>query len=116
MKKLFLLLIINLLLFSCARVGNPNGGKRDSLAPKFLSSNIDTTRVNVSRNLKELGQLERAKKLVNESLEIFKSNRKFNQGDYADALRLLGDIYEAEGKINKAIAFNIKIMMSENVT
>ena len=56
-----------------------------------------------SRNLKELGQLERAKKLVNESLEIFKSNRKFNQGDYADALRLLGDIYEAEGKINKAI-------------
>ena len=54
MKKLFLLLIINLLLFSCARVGNPNGGKRDSLAPKFLSSNIDTTRVNVSRNLKEL--------------------------------------------------------------
>lgn len=54
MKKLFFLLIINLLLFSCARVGNPNGGAKDSLAPKFLRSNIDTTRVNVSRNLKEL--------------------------------------------------------------
>ena len=54
MKKLFFLFLLNLLLFSCARVGNPNGGAKDSLAPKFLRSNIDTTRVNVSRNLKEL--------------------------------------------------------------
>lgn len=54
MKKLFFLLLLNLLLFSCARVGNPNGGAKDSLAPKFLRSNIDTTRVNVSQNLKEL--------------------------------------------------------------
>lgn len=59
MKKLFFLLLLNLLLFSCARVGNPNGGAKDSLAPKFLRSNIDTTRVNVSRNLKEL-QIGRA--------------------------------------------------------
>ena len=54
MKKIFFLFIINLLLFSCARVGSPNGGKKDSLAPKFLGANIDTTRINVSRNLKEL--------------------------------------------------------------
>lgn len=54
MRKLFFLLLISLLLYSCARVGNPNGGKRDSLAPKFLHSNIDTSRINVSRNLKEL--------------------------------------------------------------
>lgn len=54
MKKVFFLFIINVLLFSCARVGSPNGGKKDSLAPKFLSSNIDTTRINVSTKLKEL--------------------------------------------------------------
>ena len=41
-------------MISCARVGSPDGGKKDSLAPKFLSSNIDTTRINVPRNIKEL--------------------------------------------------------------
>lgn len=54
MKKLFFLLSINLLIISCARVGSPNGGTKDTLAPKFLGSNIDTTRVNVSKNLREL--------------------------------------------------------------
>ena len=54
MKKIIFLLLLNLLLFSCARVGAPNGGTRDSLAPKFLGSNIDTTRLNVSRTVKEL--------------------------------------------------------------
>jgi uncharacterized protein (DUF2141 family) len=54
MKKIFFLFTISLLLFSCARVGAPNGGKKDSLAPKFLGSNIDTTRVNISTHLKEL--------------------------------------------------------------
>lgn len=39
---------------SCARVGAPVGGKKDTLAPKFLGSNIDTTRVRVSTQLKEL--------------------------------------------------------------
>src|SRR5574343_473143 len=54
MKKIIFLLLLNLLLFSCARVGAPNGGTRDSLAPKFLAPNIDTTRLNVSRTVKEL--------------------------------------------------------------
>ncbi len=54
MKKIFFLLFISLVVISCARVGSPNGGTKDSLAPKFLSSNIDTTRINVPRNIKEL--------------------------------------------------------------
>ncbi|MCE3074900.1 Ig-like domain-containing protein [Chryseobacterium gwangjuense] len=54
MKKIFLLFVAAFLLHSCARLGSPIGGPKDSLAPKFLSSNIDTTRVNVSRDLKEL--------------------------------------------------------------
>lgn len=54
MKRLLLLFIIAFLVQSCARVGSPVGGSKDSLAPKFLSSNIDTTRVNVSRDIREL--------------------------------------------------------------
>lgn len=54
MKRFLLLFIIACLVHSCARVGSPVGGPKDSLAPKFLSSNIDTTRVNVPRDIKEL--------------------------------------------------------------
>ncbi|MBW8362394.1 MAG: Ig-like domain-containing protein [Kaistella sp.] len=54
MKKLFFLFVLNLLLLSCARVGSPIGGDKDTLAPKFLSSNIDTTRVNVPQNIRQL--------------------------------------------------------------
>ncbi|WP_345207350.1 Ig-like domain-containing protein [Chryseobacterium ginsengisoli] len=54
MKRLLLLFVIGFLLHSCARVGSPIGGTKDTLAPKFLSSNIDTTRINVPRNIKEL--------------------------------------------------------------
>jgi uncharacterized protein (DUF2141 family) len=54
MKKLFFLFIISIFLASCARVGSPNGGKKDTLAPRFLSSNIDTSRVKVPTKLKEL--------------------------------------------------------------
>ncbi|ASW75574.1 hypothetical protein IQ37_09430 [Chryseobacterium piperi] len=54
MKRLLLLFIIGFLVQSCARVGSPVGGPKDTLAPKFLSSNIDTTRVNVPRDIKEL--------------------------------------------------------------
>ncbi|WP_346983424.1 Ig-like domain-containing protein [Chryseobacterium sp. POE27] len=54
MKRLLLLLVIGFLLQSCARVGSPVGGPKDSLAPKFLGSNIDTTRINVPRDIKEL--------------------------------------------------------------
>lgn len=54
MKRIFLLLAFIFLVHSCARVGAPVGGPKDTLAPKFLSSNIDTTRVNVRRDIKEL--------------------------------------------------------------
>ncbi|MDH6251354.1 uncharacterized protein (DUF2141 family) [Chryseobacterium sp. H1D6B] len=54
MKRLLLLFIIGFLVQSCARVGSPVGGPKDTLAPKFLSSNIDTTRINVSRDIREL--------------------------------------------------------------
>ncbi|ASK30970.1 hypothetical protein CEY12_13025 [Chryseobacterium sp. T16E-39] len=54
MKRLLLLFIIGFLVQSCARVGSPVGGPKDTLAPKFLSSNIDTTRVNVRRDIKQL--------------------------------------------------------------
>lgn len=54
MKRLILLFVIGFLVQSCARVGSPVGGLKDTLAPKFLSSNIDTTRVNVPRDIKEL--------------------------------------------------------------
>lgn len=54
MKKIFFLFIITALLFSCARVGSPVGGTKDTIPPKVISSNIDTTRVNVPRDIKEL--------------------------------------------------------------
>ncbi|MCQ4035650.1 Ig-like domain-containing protein [Kaistella montana] len=54
MKKLCFLFIINFILLSCARVGSPVGGAKDSIPPKVVGSNIDTTRVNVPRDIKEL--------------------------------------------------------------
>jgi uncharacterized protein (DUF2141 family) len=54
MKRFLLLFVICFLVHSCARVGSPVGGPKDTLAPKFLSSNIDTTRVNVKRDIHEL--------------------------------------------------------------
>lgn len=42
------------MLWSCARVGAPVGGDKDTLAPKFMGSNIDSLRINVPRNIKEL--------------------------------------------------------------
>lgn len=54
MKKLFLLSVLAAVLWSCARVGSPIGGERDSLAPRVLGTSIDTPRVLVPRDLKEL--------------------------------------------------------------
>ncbi len=54
MKRLLLLFVICFLAHSCARVGAPVGGPKDTLAPKFLSSNIDSTRINVKRDIHEL--------------------------------------------------------------
>jgi len=54
MKRFFFLFIFSLLLYSCARVGSPNGGTKDTIAPKMLGSSIDSPYINVPRNLKEL--------------------------------------------------------------
>lgn len=54
MKKIFFLLILSFLIFSCARVGSPVGGAKDTIPPKVVSTNIDSSRVNVPRNIKEL--------------------------------------------------------------
>ena len=54
MKKIVFLFILNLILFSCARVGSPVGGDKDTIAPQVVGSNIDTSRVNVPRNIGEL--------------------------------------------------------------
>ena len=53
--KHFLLWLFSLsVLVSCARVGSPVGGKKDTIPPKMIGSNIDTTRINVPRDIKEL--------------------------------------------------------------
>ncbi len=54
MKHLILFFGLLLTLGSCARVGTPLGGDKDSLAPVFLGSNIDTTRINIPTSLKSL--------------------------------------------------------------
>ena len=54
MKKIFFLFLLNVLLLSCARVGSPVGGVKDTIAPQVVHTNIDTTRVNVPRDIKEL--------------------------------------------------------------
>lgn len=54
MKKIIFLFLFTALLFSCARVGSPVGGAKDTIPPRVVSTNIDTTRVNVPRDIKEL--------------------------------------------------------------
>lgn len=54
MKNWFLLILVALAFGSCARVGSPVGGPKDTLAPKFLGANIDSARVKVPTDLKEL--------------------------------------------------------------
>ncbi|HQD44277.1 MAG TPA: Ig-like domain-containing protein [Kaistella sp.] len=54
MKKIVFLFILNLILFSCARVGSPVGGDKDTIPPQVVGSNIDTSKVNVPRNIGEL--------------------------------------------------------------
>lgn len=54
MNKFLYIIFTSLLLASCARVGSPSGGAKDSKPPVFIRSNIDSPRVNVSRNLREL--------------------------------------------------------------
>ncbi len=54
MKKFFFLVVFSIFLASCARVGSPVGGDKDTIPPKVIGSNIDSSRVNISRNIKEL--------------------------------------------------------------
>lgn len=57
-----------------------------------------------ARNLKELQEFSKASVLINESLDYFKLKKNENPGDYADALRVLGDIHKSNGEIFKAIS------------
>ena len=54
MKQFLLWLFASLVLVSCARVGSPVGGDKESIPPSMIGSNIDTTRINVPRDLKKL--------------------------------------------------------------
>ncbi|TDX84915.1 Ig-like domain-containing protein [Epilithonimonas xixisoli] len=54
MKQFLLWLFASLVLVSCARVGSPVGGDKDSIPPSMVGSNIDTTRINVPRDIKKL--------------------------------------------------------------
>jgi len=54
MKQFFLWFFSALVLVSCARVGSPVGGNKDTIPPKMIGSNIDTTRINVPRDIKKL--------------------------------------------------------------
>ena len=54
MKQFLLWLFASLILVSCARVGSPVGGDKDSIPPSMIGSNIDTTRINVPKDIKKL--------------------------------------------------------------
>jgi uncharacterized protein (DUF2141 family) len=54
MKKNLFLFLFSLMIISCARVGSPVGGAKDTIPPKVVDTNIDSSRVNVPRDIKEL--------------------------------------------------------------
>lgn len=54
MKRFFQLLFFAALLWSCARVGSPVGGDKDTVPPTFLGSNIDSPRTRVPLDIREL--------------------------------------------------------------
>lgn len=54
MKKHLFFFGLFTILVACARVGSPDGGAKDIAPPVFLKANMDTTRVNVSTQLREL--------------------------------------------------------------
>lgn len=54
MKRFFFLISLLFIMASCARVGSPVGGSKDTIPPNVIGSNIDTPRVNVPREIKEL--------------------------------------------------------------
>lgn len=54
MKRFLIVIFSALLLASCARVGSPVGGAKDSIPPVVIGSNIDSPRVNIPRDIREL--------------------------------------------------------------
>ncbi|PIE50485.1 MAG: hypothetical protein CSA38_03105 [Flavobacteriales bacterium] len=54
MKNFIWSLILVFAFQSCARVGQPVGGDKDTIPPRFLGANIDSTRVKVPRNIREI--------------------------------------------------------------
>lgn len=54
MKRILLLFIFSWLLFSCARVGSPVGGNKDTIPPGVVGSNIDSARISVPIDIREL--------------------------------------------------------------
>ncbi len=52
--RLFPALLFILMFSSCARVGSPVGGAKDTIPPRVTGSNIDSPRVNVPRDIREL--------------------------------------------------------------
>lgn len=54
MKRFLFLILIGILFSSCARVGSPVGGAKDSIPPQMIGSNIDSPRVNIPRDIREL--------------------------------------------------------------
>lgn len=54
MKNYIYLFLFAFFAISCARVGSPVGGAKDTIAPKFLDSNIDSTRINVPQDIHQL--------------------------------------------------------------
>lgn len=54
MKRFLLLVFISILLTSCARVGSPVGGTKDTIPPVAIGSNMDSPRINIPRDIREL--------------------------------------------------------------
>lgn len=54
MKQFFQLILFAVLLQSCARVGSPIGGGRDTISPNVIGFSIDTSRVNIPVQTQQL--------------------------------------------------------------
>ncbi len=54
MKRWLWLLLALVTVVSCARVGSPVGGVRDTIPPRVTGTNIDSPRINVPRDIREL--------------------------------------------------------------
>lgn len=118
MKKFVFLFIFSTLLWSCARVGSPVGGKKDTLAPRFLHASIDSTRVKIPVTTKEL-RLDFDKYIVlkdiNKNLTItppIKSIKKILPSNLANKYILIQ--WEDTLKANTTYNFNFGNAIRDN--